>query len=684
MSDFGGVFEVLASDDSQARLASRRALVLSETRINERLGSFLASSKTAEEFDARLSYVDDDFKGIIAVACEEVGHGKPEAIYASLTAHYRPAVQTRTASLVHESRKPKMCPYHSEVVDISLGAGDPKAGYDVMQGHAWGGNHCQGDWEGKCNFKREMVTQSYWDDRQKALDEQKAERQQLQPDNPVPEGVDTPTEDVTPSESTEPIGEAGEGSDSNVVEFPSPVDGAADIEVPISVAASAEDWQRHAGLIKMALTRKDYNLLAGAIKSAPIDNHAEVAGHFADHLSDTNERFDRDRFVNAATPESSGESGVESKVADAAPSQESFPCQQCGTTVRGFHGQGNGECPNCGTAHLTNGQRASKDYNPSDQADESSKTVPCPECGGDGKTNGGKECHRCKGQGHVNDWGPSTLDAVGSSHTAVIAGDKKWIQKAVKKPGELHKDLGVPEGEKIPEEKLEEAENSDDPKVRERAQFAENVKGLGKGKKSADQQYSVPAPSDDPRRLLWQSAEGACQHCNGLGKEPSDPRIPCQHCGGTGRTAGVRTADSEGNAGLGGPSPKMDKALWTPKNVKKIEVPSDEHPTKEKDPIQPIKAVNDDPLEEIGEKTTERVDLPEAGINLDDSGFAGNNQEQAPGTKTWTGTDGLADPVTTQAFAKADDVEINPLRPLLNDGFAGFVPASVVDRVTVS
>jgi hypothetical protein len=679
MSDFGGVFEVLASDDSQARLASRRALVLSESRINERLGSFLGSSKTADEFDARLSYVEDDFKGIIAVACEEVGHGNAEAIYASLKAHYRPAVQTRTASVVHEARKPKMCPYHSEVVDISLSAGDPKAGYDVMQSHAWGGNHCQGDWEGKCNFKREMVTQSFWDDRQKALDDQKAERLQAQPDNPVPEGVDTPTEDITPSESTEPIGDAGEGSDSNVVEFPSPVDGAPDIEVPIAVAASVQDWQRHAGLIKMALTRKDYNLLAGAIKSAPINNHAEVAGHFADHLADTNERFDRDRFVNAATPESSGESGVESKVADAAPSQESFPCQQCGTTVRGFHGQGNGECPNCGTAHLTNGQRASKDYNPSDQSDDSNKSVPCPECGGDGKTNGGKKCPRCKGQGHVNDWGPSTLDAV-SSHTAVIAGDKKWIQKAVKKPGELHKDLGVPEGEKIPEEKLEEAEHSDDPKVRERAQFAENVKGLGKGKKSALVEPASGSGEDNltahERQLIQEGRakigpNGIFQLIN------PDMHTP------PGKEAKVADNGS-GNTGLGGPEPKMDKALWTPKNVKKIEVPSDEHPTKEKDPIQPIKAVNDDPLEEIGEKTTERVDLPEAGINLDDSGFAGNNQEQAPGTKTWTGTDGLADPVTTQAFAKADDVDINPLRPLLNDGIAGFVPASVIDRVTVS
>ena len=38
--------------------------------------------------------------------------------------------------------------------------------------------------------------------------------------------------------------------------------------------------------------------------------------------------------------------------------------------------------------------------------------------------------------------------------------DKKWIQKAIKKPGALHKELGVPEGKKIPKKKLEKAEKA--------------------------------------------------------------------------------------------------------------------------------------------------------------------------------------------------------------------------------
>ena len=31
----------------------------------------------------------------------------------------------------------------------------------------------------------------------------------------------------------------------------------------------------------------------------------------------------------------------------------------------------------------------------------------------------------------------------------------KWIQKAIKRPGALHKALGVPQGQKIPASKLE-------------------------------------------------------------------------------------------------------------------------------------------------------------------------------------------------------------------------------------
>lgn len=57
---------------------------------------------------------------------------------------------------------------------------------------------------------------------------------------------------------------------------------------------------------------------------------------------------------------------------------------------------------------------------------------------------------------------------------------KNWIAGAVKHKGALHKALGVPQGEKIPEKKLQKAEHSKSPLMRKRASLAETLKGLRK------------------------------------------------------------------------------------------------------------------------------------------------------------------------------------------------------------
>jgi hypothetical protein len=57
---------------------------------------------------------------------------------------------------------------------------------------------------------------------------------------------------------------------------------------------------------------------------------------------------------------------------------------------------------------------------------------------------------------------------------------KKWIQKAIKHPGALHKQLGVPEGQKIPAKKLARASHSSNPQLRRRAALAKTLKGLNK------------------------------------------------------------------------------------------------------------------------------------------------------------------------------------------------------------
>lgn len=57
---------------------------------------------------------------------------------------------------------------------------------------------------------------------------------------------------------------------------------------------------------------------------------------------------------------------------------------------------------------------------------------------------------------------------------------EKWIQDMHMKKGALHKDLGVKEGKKIPEKKLEKAEHSKNPTIKKRANLAETLKKMHK------------------------------------------------------------------------------------------------------------------------------------------------------------------------------------------------------------
>lgn len=64
---------------------------------------------------------------------------------------------------------------------------------------------------------------------------------------------------------------------------------------------------------------------------------------------------------------------------------------------------------------------------------------------------------------------------------------RKWMASAFgKNPGKLHRKLHVPEGEKIPESKLQKAEHSNDPALRKEATLAETGKRYaGKRRKKA-------------------------------------------------------------------------------------------------------------------------------------------------------------------------------------------------------
>lgn len=59
---------------------------------------------------------------------------------------------------------------------------------------------------------------------------------------------------------------------------------------------------------------------------------------------------------------------------------------------------------------------------------------------------------------------------------------KKWIQGAVKRPGQLHRDLGVKKGKKIPVSKIRSAAKGNS-KTAQRARFALNMRKINSRKR---------------------------------------------------------------------------------------------------------------------------------------------------------------------------------------------------------
>lgn len=56
----------------------------------------------------------------------------------------------------------------------------------------------------------------------------------------------------------------------------------------------------------------------------------------------------------------------------------------------------------------------------------------------------------------------------------------KWIQKSIKRPGALHRALGVAQGSKIPAKKLASAKKSSNPRIRKEASLAQTLKKFHK------------------------------------------------------------------------------------------------------------------------------------------------------------------------------------------------------------
>jgi hypothetical protein len=246
--------EVIAADQSNQHLADRQAAIAAERRIAGTLGKFITASSSKDEVCARLSLVDDEILTIVSRACEEYGSSAHEAINEAirLTAVSRFDTNTVKTASIHESRRPKMCPFHKDVVDISLTSEDPRAGFDSMAQH-WGGpRHCEGDgYEGsKCNFKPQMATQTYWDEKAEKAEERKrdrAEQAELEQDQDfVTEDVEAEEFDTTSEDFDEQVEQdinslTDDGiSDDNVVEVDFGGGDESVVEEPMEVAAKKQ------------------------------------------------------------------------------------------------------------------------------------------------------------------------------------------------------------------------------------------------------------------------------------------------------------------------------------------------------------------------------------------------------------------------------------------------------------
>lgn len=90
-------------------------------------------------------------------------------------------ILTKTIKVL-AARRPKMCPYHAELVDYSLALSDPASALGALSQHLYSDHSCKGGWgerEGvKCKFKPEMVREEYWEEKERAAEERKQQREQ--------------------------------------------------------------------------------------------------------------------------------------------------------------------------------------------------------------------------------------------------------------------------------------------------------------------------------------------------------------------------------------------------------------------------------------------------------------------------------------------------------------------------
>lgn len=257
------VFDVMAADETDQRVTSRRALALAHTRVDNHLGRFLRAAVTTDDFETRLGAVQEQLSAYVADACDECGHTHPEHIAKSIVDHYSRTRRWQPRNVVAAPMGP-------------MDMGQPGMG--------------QGQ--------------------------------------PMP----LPGMGPTPEQQMQQPGQPGMGS-----------------------------------------------MPAGQEPGGMAPQPPAPQGGVTQPMQQAQQMMQQ----NPQNPLQPG-------------------------------GQQPGMPPMMGSAE---GRGFLAANNPSDQSDDSSDAVSCPECGGSGKTNGDKTCHKCGGKGKVANFGDSVLD-----HVARLAG----------------------------------------------------------------------------------------------------------------------------------------------------------------------------------------------------------------------------------------------------------------------
>lgn len=234
------LFNVIAHEDANDQSKLRQAMALATQRVEDRFGAFVRQGSVDDQA-ARYSLVEDDINAVVIAACMQAGHNDATGIYQVIARNFVTGDATpllRTASVRHEARKPKMCPYHSEVTDISLASGNPQDGFNAMAQHAWTPQHCQGEgYKGdRCKFKPAMTTQAFWDEKAEKAQLRRDEREQQQALEPVVNEL--PEVETPEAEFVDGLAET-DGFDGAEVEHSEP--SAIGEGVPMSMAAKTAD-----------------------------------------------------------------------------------------------------------------------------------------------------------------------------------------------------------------------------------------------------------------------------------------------------------------------------------------------------------------------------------------------------------------------------------------------------------